>query len=46
MIASDPFSGPVIGIVSNDLAIGAEQLRGIYFFVSDEADGYFVNPPP
>ena len=25
---------------------GAEQLRGKYFFVSNEADGYFVNFPP
>ena len=32
MIASDPFSGPVNRIVSNDLAIGVEQLRGRYFF--------------
>ena len=45
MIVSDPFFGPVNGIVSNDLAFGAEQLRGRYFFVSDGADGYFVNSP-
>ena len=32
-------------IVSNNLAIGAEQLRDRYFFffVSDKADGYFVS---
>ena len=27
-------------IVSNNLAIGAEQLRDGYFFVSDNADGF------
>ena len=32
-------------IVSNNLTIGAEQLRDRYFFASDKADGYFVNSP-
>ena len=32
-------------IVSNNLAIGAEQLRDRYSFVSDKAEKYFVNSP-
>ena len=44
-VASGPLWPVSTGIVSNNLAIGAEQLRDRYFFVSDKADGYFVNSP-
>ena len=43
--ASGPFWPVSTEIVSNNLAIGAEQLRNKYFFVSDKVDRYFVSSP-